>query len=82
MKYRSKQKHDVGDYVYCFKHCVLLMFQYSVTFSGISGALFRGMLVVSWDDASARVGAFMSGIGSRLTCDDLRVSHLHNMQLL
>ena len=72
----------MGDYVYCFKHCVLLMLQYSVTFSGISGALFRGMLVVSWDDAGARVGTFISGIGTGLTCSDLRVSHLQNMQLL
>ena len=82
IKYRSKQKHDVGDYVYCFKHGVLLMFQYSVTFSGITGTLFRGMLVVSWDDARARVGTFISGIGTGLACSDLRVSHLQIMQLL
>ena len=80
--YRSEQKHDVGDYAYCYKQCVLLMLQYSVTFSGITGTLFRGMLVVSLNDARARVGAFISGIDSRLTCDDTRVSHLHNMQLL
>ena len=47
-----------------------------MTFSGIPGTLFRGMLVVSLNDARARVGTFISGIDTRLTCDDSRVSHL------
>ena len=58
------------------------MFQYSVTFSGVSGTLFRGMLVVSLDDARARVGNFLDVGNTRRTCSDLRVSHLQNMQLL
>ena len=57
------------------------MLQYSVTFSGITGILFRGVLVVSLDDARARVGTCIDGIDTRLTCDDSRVSHLQNIQL-
>ena len=72
----------MGDCVYCYKHCVLLMLQYLVTFSGISGTLFRGMLVVSLNDARARVGNFLDVVDTRRTCSDFRVSHLENMQLL
>ena len=72
----------MGDCVYWYKHCVLLMLQYLVTFSGISGTLFRGMLVVSLNDARAQVGNFLDVVDTRSTFSDLRVSHLQNMQLL